>query len=144
MHSRRVEIRFPGTHDGFAHGFARLLTVLDAERLEGAPRYNSELVFEEIVDNIISHSAAPGEELDVRVTLEVRPDTIILTFEDNGVPFDPRGLPDPQPPKSLEEAKIGGFGVLLVRQAARSIDYLRTASGHNLLTVQVQRTGPAP
>jgi len=139
-----VEIRFPGTHEGFALGFARLLSALDAEPLEGAPRYNAELVFEEIVDNIVSHGAVGGRELDVRVTLESRPDSIVLTFEDNGVPFDPRGRTDPQPPKSLEEAKIGGFGLMLVRRAASSLDYERTATGRNQVTVNVQRARPAP
>ncbi|HYC10811.1 MAG TPA: ATP-binding protein [Steroidobacteraceae bacterium] len=141
MQSRRVEIRFPGTHHGFAQGFTRLLGALDAAGLEGASRYNAELVFEEIVDNIVSHGAVDGSELEVRVTLEVRPDSIILTFDDNGVPFDPRGIPDPEPPKSLEQARIGGFGVMLVRRAAHSLDYLRTAGGRNLLTVQVERAG---
>lgn len=143
MQSRAVEIRFPGTHHGFAQGFARLLEALDAAGLEGAARYNSELVFEEIVDNIVSHGAVDRRELDVCVTLEVRPDSIVLTFDDDGVPFDPRGIPDPEPPKSLEEARIGGFGVMLVRRAARSLDYRRTTAGRNLLTVQVERAGAA-
>jgi anti-sigma regulatory factor (Ser/Thr protein kinase) len=143
MQPRQVEIRFAGTHHGFAQGFATLLTALDAAGLKGAARYNSELVFEEIVDNIVSHGAVDGRELEVRVTLEVRPDSIILTFDDNGVPFDPRGIPDPEPPRSLEAARIGGFGVMLVRRAARSLDYLRTAGGRNQLTVQVERAGAA-
>jgi len=144
MHTQRVEIRFPGTHEGFAQGFARLLSALDAQRLDGAPRYNAELVFEEIVDNIVSHGAADGRELHVRVTLDTRPDSIILTFEDNGVPFDPRGRPDPEPQKSLEEARIGGFGLMLVRRAAVSFDYQRTAARENRVIVTVQRARTAP
>ena len=145
MQTQRVEIRFPGTHAGFAEAFTRLLSALDAERLEAAARYHAELVFEEIVDNIVSHGAPDGRELDVRVTLDARPDSIILTFEDNGVPFDPRRRADPEPPKSLEEAKIGGFGLMLVRRAAGgSFDYLRTAAGRNQVTVAVPRSGTTP
>jgi serine/threonine-protein kinase RsbW len=142
MHAQRVEIRFPGTHDGFAQGFERLLGALDAHTLDAAVRYNVELVFEEIVDNIVSHGAVDGRELDVRVTLEARADSIVLTFDDDGVPFDPRGRPDPVPPKSLEEAKVGGYGVMLVRRAASSLDYLRTAAGRNRLTVSLRRAAP--
>jgi anti-sigma regulatory factor (Ser/Thr protein kinase) len=112
---------------------------LDAQRLDGAPRYNAELVFEEITANIIAHGAPDGHELEVCVTLEVAADWIVLTFEDNGVPFDPRRRPDPPPQKSLEEARVGGYGLLLVRRAARSIDYLRTAEGRNRLTVRLPR-----
>ena len=139
MHGQRVEIPFPGNHEGFARGFMRLREALDAERLEGAPRYNAELVFEEIVANIVGHGARNGREPDVCVTLETGSDSIVLIFSDDGVPFDPRGRPDPVIPKSLAEAKIGGFGLMLVRHAASSLDYVRTADDRNLLTVRVPR-----
>ena len=139
MRVSRVEIHFSGTHEGFAGAFERLREALDAERLEGAARYNAELVFEEIVANIVGHGTRNGRELDVSVTLETRPDSIVLIFCDDGVPFDPRGRPDPVIPKSLAEAKIGGFGLMLVRHAASSLDYARTADDRNCLTVSVPR-----
>jgi anti-sigma regulatory factor (Ser/Thr protein kinase) len=137
--TRRVEIRFPGSHEGFAHGFRRLRHALDGEALNATTRYNTELVFEEIVANIVGHGAREGREPDVRVTLEARPDSIVLIFDDDGVPFDPRGRPDPVKPKSLEQAKVGGFGLMLVRHAASSLEYLRTAEDRNQLTVRVAR-----
>jgi serine/threonine-protein kinase RsbW len=143
VHTQRVEIRFPGTHQGFALGFERARSALDAVPLDGATRYNAELVFEEIVANIVGHGAPDGHPLEVRFTLEAHADSIILTFDDNGVPFDPRGRPDPLPQKSLDEARIGGYGLMLVRHAASSLDYLRTAEGHNRLTVKLPRSCPA-
>jgi serine/threonine-protein kinase RsbW len=135
----RVEIRFPGSHEGFAQGFSRLRHALDRQALNASTRYNAELVFEEIVANIVGHGARKGREPDVRVTLEAHPDSIVLIFDDDGVPFDPRGLPDPVKAKSLEEAKVGGFGLMLVRHAASALEYLRTAEDRNQLTVRVPR-----
>ncbi len=140
---QRVEIRFPSTHEGFAQGFVRLRAALDRQGLHDAPRYKAELVFEEIVANIVKHGGGGDRVLDVRVTLETQPDSIILMFEDDGPEFDPRGRADPVPPKSLEEARIGGFGLMLVRHAASALDYLRTAAGRNRLTVTVPRTAAA-
>jgi serine/threonine-protein kinase RsbW len=94
-------------------------------------------VFEEITANIVAHGSPDGHALEVWVTLEDRGDSIVLTFEDNGVPFDPRTRADPPPQKSLEEARIGGYGLLLVRHAASSIDYQRTAAGRNRLIVRL-------
>jgi anti-sigma regulatory factor (Ser/Thr protein kinase) len=139
MPGRGVAIRFPGTHAGFAQGFDEARAALDAQGVSGALRYNAELVFEEITANIIEHGAPDRHELHVCVTLEVCADSIVLTFDDNGVPFDPRRRPDPPPQKSLEEARIGGYGLMLVRRAAQSIDYLRTADGHNQLSVRLPR-----
>lgn len=139
MHPQRVEIRFPGTHQGFAQGFAQLRHALDRAALDAGTRYNCELIFEEIVDNIVSHGAVGNRAPDVQVTVEQGNDSIVLTFDDDGVPFDPRGRPEPVPAKSLEEAKIGGFGLMLVRRAAGSLEYARTAEGRNRLTVKVRR-----
>ena len=139
MHAPRVKIRFVGTHAGFAEGFARLRTALDAEGLAGAARYDVELVFEEIVANIVGYGARNGRPPEVCVELESRAGSIALIFCDDGVAFDPRGRPDPVIPTSLAEARIGGFGLMLVRHAASSLEYERTAEEQNRLTVVVPR-----
>jgi anti-sigma regulatory factor (Ser/Thr protein kinase) len=141
MHARPVQIRFPGTHAGFAQAFERFCTALDAERLYAGPRYNAELIFEEIVANIVRYGAVDGRDPDVRVTLEPGPESILVTFDDDGVPFDPCASEQPRPPKSRdeEEEKIGGFGLKLVRSAASSLEYIRTGDGRNRLTVRVAR-----
>ena len=43
---------------------------------------------------------------------------------------------------SLEEAKVGGYGVMLVRRAASGLDYLRTDAGRNRLIVTLRRAAP--
>jgi anti-sigma regulatory factor (Ser/Thr protein kinase) len=139
MHARRVAIRFPGSHDGVSRAFTRLRGVLDAKHLDGAPRYNVELVFEEIVSNIVRYGAVDGCELHLLVTLELHPDSIILTFDDDGIPFDPRGHTDAVPQRSQPEVRVGGFGLMLVRRAASSLEYVRTAEGRNRLTVRLSR-----
>src|SRR5215469_1206948 len=117
MRAQRLAIRFSGTHDGFAIAFDQLRDALDAGQLSGTPRFNTELVFEEMVANIINHGADAGRELAVAVTLEASADTIVLTFEDDGIAFDPRHH-QPVPLKSLDEERNGGFGLVLVRHAA--------------------------
>lgn len=59
---------------------------------DAAQRAPRDPLSEEIVANIVSHGAAGGRKVDVHFTLEPRPDSMILTFEDDGVAFDPRGI----------------------------------------------------
>jgi serine/threonine-protein kinase RsbW len=140
MPAASAATRFPGTHAGFADGFDWLRQRLDTEDLGAAARYNVELVFEEIVANIVSHGAVPGQELQVRVTLQSLAALIVLTFEDNGIAFDPCQRTEvPAPAKSLAEAQLGGLGLMLVRRAASTLRYERTADGGNRLTVTVRR-----
>lgn len=130
----RLALKFPGTLAGFEHGFAELRAGLAREPFTPATRYNVELVFEEIVANIVRYGAK-GRPLDVRFTLDVTNGAIALTFDDDGVAFDPRSRPDPKPAKSLADATIGGRGIMLVRRLSSAIDYCRTPEQRNRLVV---------
>jgi anti-sigma regulatory factor (Ser/Thr protein kinase) len=129
-------MRFPGTLEDFERAFTAFRRALDGEQMGAAARYDAELVFEEIVANIVRYGATDGRSVDVRLTLDLGPDSIRLTFDDDGVAFDPR-VPAGPPPRSRHGQ--GGFGLMLVQRAASSLDYLRTPEGRNRLTVTLPR-----
>jgi len=135
MDAHSLELSFPGTLVGFEEAFTQLRGALDNADLSPGTRYNVELVFEEIVANIVRHGCQPDRKVIVSVTLEVGRESVILTFCDDGVPFDPRDRIDPPPAKSLEEAPIGGRGLMFVRHAATAFDYCRTSDQHNRFVV---------
>jgi anti-sigma regulatory factor (Ser/Thr protein kinase) len=129
-------MRFPGTLEDFERAFTALRRALDPQPIGPATRYNVELVFEEIVANIVRYGATGGRRVEVLATLELGPDSISLTFEDDGIPFDPRPCVDAPPEARQGE---GGFGLMLVHRAASSLAYLRTPEGRNRLTVTLPR-----
>lgn len=133
-------MRFSGTLEDFERAFTGLRGALDGQALDAATRYNIELVFEEIVANILRYGARDGHRLDVLVTLEFGSGSISLTFDDNGVPFDPSTRA--QPPAKAREGR-GGFGLMLVQRVAASLAYLRTPEGRNRLTVTLPRAAVA-
>ena len=135
-----MQLRFPGTPDGFEQGFVRLCRALDDEHLKLAARtrYNIELVFEEIVGNIVRYGAPRGGELHIDVSMEIGGNRIKIAFEDDGIPFDPCGLGDAPALKTLSDAPDGGFGLKLVRHAANSMQYERTARQRNRLVVTLE------
>jgi anti-sigma regulatory factor (Ser/Thr protein kinase) len=135
MDSPAIEIRFPGTLPGFEQGFARLRGALDAEPLDPGTRFNVELVFEEIVANIVRHGSTGVAEIGVAVSLQVEADAVVMTFDDDGRPFDPSATVDPALPRRLEDAPVGGLGLMLVRRAASGLRYERTPGDRNHLTV---------
>jgi serine/threonine-protein kinase RsbW len=139
MKAPDVKIRFSGNHDGFAQGFALLHEALDKEQLDSASRYRVELVFEEIVSNIINYGSVDGREPDVLVTLDAHADEIVLTFDDDGLPFDASTHTAGETSRSLDDSTLGGFGLTLVRGAANSLTYRRTAQGRNQLSARVRR-----
>jgi serine/threonine-protein kinase RsbW len=122
---------------GFERAAAELRTALDASHIAGRARFQTELVFEEVVTNVIRHGRAEERPLTIEVSLDVADHEVVLTFEDAGQPFDPLQRPAPTLPASLEEAPLGGLGILMVRKAASRIAYERTADEKNRLTVAI-------
>jgi serine/threonine-protein kinase RsbW len=128
-------LRFAATRDRFEQASADARDALDACGVTGRARHNAELVFEEVVSNVIRH----GHAADISLSVDCPPGAraIVLTFEDAGPPFDPLGHPLPTLPKSLDEAPLGGLGLLLVRKASTDLRYERTADEKNRLTVTI-------
>lgn len=134
---RHQTLTVAATRAGFERGADEFRTVLEACGVTGSSRYNSELVFEEVVLNTIRHGYRDdGTGRAIEISIHSRPDAIVLTFEDDAPAFDPREQPDPVLPKSLDAAREGGLGLLLVRKLARDVQYER-APGRNRLTVTI-------
>ncbi len=94
----------------------------------------AELVLEEIVANHVMHAYkdAPGET-EVACFLR-RDESFCLQIADWGEPFDPLSQPPPDTTAPLEERKIGGLGIHLVKNMADHLEY-RREGGKNILTV---------
>jgi serine/threonine-protein kinase RsbW len=138
-----MQIRFAGRPEDIAGAYARVAEALDAADLDGACRYKVELVFDEVVSNIVHYGAPDGRILDICFALEVRSDEVGMTFDDDGVVFDSSALTPRPVSTSLEEAQIGGFGLILVHKMVSSLQYARTIEGRNRLLVTVRRDAPA-
>jgi anti-sigma regulatory factor (Ser/Thr protein kinase) len=136
-----IRLGFPGTLSGFAHGFSELRGALDAREqpLSASVRYNIELVFEEIVGNILRYASQGDAELHVEVSIDSGGGGIAITLSDDGMPFDPCTYSDASIPAGRSAEAVGGFGLRLVRHAARAMSYERSADERNRLTVILGR-----
>jgi anti-sigma regulatory factor (Ser/Thr protein kinase) len=97
-----------------------------------------DLCINELVVNIVTHSYR-GEPGEIRLDLDLAPDAAILTVTDTGPAFDPLSVPSPAKPTSIEEAKIGGYGIHLVRCSADACVY-RRRDGRNVFMTYFGRT----
>jgi serine/threonine-protein kinase RsbW len=86
-----------------------------------------EVIFEELVSNIIRHGFSVNSDQSICVTVAEEPGAILLTFEDDGTPFDPLEIAEPRAFTTLETAKIGGLGIALVRKLSAQLSYERLA-----------------
>jgi serine/threonine-protein kinase RsbW len=137
MQTGHSVLRVPASLPGFAQAAAELRVLLDRFQVTGDARYRAELVFEEVTTNVIRYGRVDGAALDLGGEVAFGDGTLVLTFEDNGRPFDPLQWPEPAKPKSIQDAAPGGLGIYLVRKSARDIRYERTPGGRNRLIVTI-------
>jgi anti-sigma regulatory factor (Ser/Thr protein kinase) len=94
------------------------------------------LVIDEILTNVATHGGCPDRPASV--ALDVQKDRVSGAIGDFGKPFDPRTAPVPDVHAPIEQRKIGGLGLHLVRQLTSALDY-RSDGKQNWTTFCVPR-----
>lgn len=94
-----------------------------------------DLCFEEAVSNVIRHGYGGEKTAPIDLSVAKQSDALHVTIKDRGAAFDPSAAAAPEVPASLEEAKIGGLGIDLIRKFTKSMHYARQDNA-NLLTLE--------
>lgn len=100
--------------------------------------YVVRLVIEELGSNVIRYAYDDEREHDVTLLLELDAGAIVLTMEDDGRAFDPNSREERPAPASLEDAPVGGMGIMLVQHLAGPIEYERRGN-RNHTRVRIAR-----
>ena len=93
------------------------------------------LMIDEIMNNQISYAFENTDHPKLNVEFEICGDDAVLTFEDNGAPFDP--LSDVT--DDAIELSEGGFGLQLVKALSDEQRYERTACANRLTVRKTMR-----
>ena len=94
-----------------------------------------DIAIDELFGNIAHYAYDPGVgPATVRVELREDPLSVVITFIDGGVPYDPLKKADPNTALSAEEREIGGLGIYMVKKTMDSISY-EYKNGQNILTI---------
>ena len=92
------------------------------------------LASEEALVNVINY-AYPDKNGSVEIIYEIKDGKkLILEIIDSGVPFNPLSMPEPDIKSPMENRKIGGLGIFLVRSIMDELNY-RREEGRNILTL---------
>ena len=95
-----------------------------------------DIAIDEIFSNIARYAYQPEiGKATVRVELEEKPPSAIITFIDSGVPYNPITAKEPDVSLSAEDRDIGGLGILMVKKSMDSIAY-EYKDGKNILTIE--------
>ncbi|MCR5623971.1 MAG: ATP-binding protein [Lachnospiraceae bacterium] len=97
-----------------------------------------DVAVEEIFVNICNYAYDKGVGTAIiRVEIFEDPISVVLTFIDNGVPYDPLAKDDPDVTLSAEEREIGGLGIFIVKKSMDEVAY-EYKEGKNILKLKKQ------
>ena len=97
-------------------------------------RLKMNVVFDELLTNIISYAYQDNKEHDIKIKVELSADRLKVSMVDGGIPFNPLGVETPNMALPIEERKIGGLGIHLVRNMMDKVSYRRRID-KNVITV---------
>lgn len=127
-----LHLVLPASIEALPAAQARLAAYLAAAGLGARIAGRAELLLEELVTNAIRHGGLAGTDATMSLHAAIAPPGgCRLTFEDPGPPFDPSAASPPEPATRLEEARIGGLGLVLLHRMARDLVYERLPEGRN-------------
>ncbi len=96
-----------------------------ANSLSKRNAFELNLVVDEWFTNIVSYGFDDNEEHRIKIDIQITDREMMITIEDDGVPFDPTAVPKSELKCPVENRKVGGIGLHLINQIMNSVHYKR-------------------
>jgi anti-sigma regulatory factor (Ser/Thr protein kinase) len=141
-HSNTWRKAFIGTIEDISAA-AQWINTIAAEQI-----FSEQLVFalqiclEELLTNIVRHGGAkssgdlsevPVPPLNVEISISIGAQSLSMTVEDDGKPFDIVNAPANRINQPLDEVQPGGLGIQLIRNFSNSIAYEQAGLGNRVI-----------
>lgn len=95
-----------------------------------------DIAVDEIFSNIAHYAYCPQTGMaTVQVEVLKEPRIVCITFIDQGIPYNPLPMPEPDTSSSVEERQLGGLGIYMVRKSMDDVSY-EYREGENILTIK--------
>ena len=97
-----------------------------------------DIAIDELFSNIAYYAYQPKPgNATVQIEVVNEPLAVVITFIDEGTPYDPLSRENPDTSLSAEERQIGGLGIYMVRKSMDEISY-EYREGKNILKIKKQ------
>ena len=91
------------------------------------------LVLEELFTNIVSYGFSDSSEHQIQFNITHENGKLTIQIEDDGIPFNPVDALDPDCECILEERKIGGLGIHIIKKLMDDVLYQRCGERNVLI-----------
>ena len=136
--SETLSMTVKNNHDELDYIVSTVEGMAERENWPPALVYRVHLVVEELVLNVMDYGYDAGIH-EIEINLASEEDSLTIEIVDSGKPFDPlTEAPEPDLEASIEDRRVGGLGVYLVRTMMDQMHYKRE-NEKNHLTIVARR-----
>jgi anti-sigma regulatory factor (Ser/Thr protein kinase) len=104
-----------------------------ANQLSSEVAADLHIALDEVLTNIIKYGYTDDRAHEISIRLSIENGMLVAAIEDDGRPFDPLILPEPDTKAPLRERRAGGVGIHFVRKLMTDVDYNRVAERNHLV-----------
>lgn len=97
--------------------------------------YRINLVMDELLTNAISYGYPDRGEHEIQIRIHAEDGKVAVDIIDDGAPFNLDEAPQPDLEAEVEERRIGGLGIHLVRNLVEHVGYARDDQRNHLTLI---------
>lgn len=135
--SREVRFEVENNFEGLKCGTRLVREQLNAWHMGERATYIAELALDELLTNIIRYAYSDEHVHLIGIGLRHDGNMVTLSLDDDGQPFDPISAEPLTQANQIEEARIGGRGLIMIRKMAHALRYTYH-EGRNRLFVDIK------
>jgi anti-sigma regulatory factor (Ser/Thr protein kinase) len=106
-----------------------------SQAIPAACAFQLNVALEELLTNTISYGYDDTARHEIAIDIAREGETIVTELSDDGRPFDPLNAPPPDLDSAIEDRRIGGLGVHLVKTMMDEVTYAYR-DGRNHITLR--------
>ena len=126
---------FPARHDQLRAISTFVMDAIKNSPFDDRQRYAIDLAVDEACSNVIDHAYGVDNQGEIRILLDLNELGVKITIQDDGLPFDPACVAEPDLTSPLETRCERGLGVFLIREVMDEAAYDFSIPGVNQLTL---------
>lgn len=131
---RSVQFAIKNTLEDVQVAIQRFETFAEETDLAFPIVMKASIVFDELLSNIVKYGFMDKNEHFIEISVELESNKLLISFSDDGIPFNPFQTVPPDLSLPVEEREIGGLGIHLVRELMNEYGYKRNVN-RNVVTM---------
>jgi len=110
-------------------------SIFEEAGVDPEAHFGLQLAIEEACANVLEHAYA-GDSGEFTLSIAVSGRDMYVTLTDRGRPFDPNSVAPPALDVPLEDRRVGGLGLHLMRELMDEVSFSFTAQGNVLRMIK--------